>query len=266
MNYENHKSQITNHKSQIANKLRLRTGQGFTLIELSIVIVIIGLIVAGVVGGQALVEQAKLRSQISQLNKFEVAYHAFKLEYDAIPGDFNRASQYWGVLGGNGNRQLVTNMDQELGVNSESFLFFYHLTLAELVQEEFNNTNLLGSGYPELEISKGKGMTAGARQNGWLAGYQVSNDYNFKAGLNLQVGQPSESTRNWRNDSVGTSSPKNYYTIDKKIDDGIAMEGRFRSYRPPNSLFGNCLDGDNGDYLLSNDQPSCHAYYIIEGL
>ena len=66
--------------------------EGFTLIELSIVIVIIGLIVAGVVGGQTLVLQAKIRSQISDFNKYKIAYNTFQLEYNAIPGDFNQAS------------------------------------------------------------------------------------------------------------------------------------------------------------------------------
>ena len=61
------------------------------------VIVIIGLIVAGVVGGQALVKQAKLRAVISDYNKYKVAYHTFKLEYNAFPGDMGNASAYWGA-------------------------------------------------------------------------------------------------------------------------------------------------------------------------
>ena len=61
----------------ITNKLR--TEQGFTLIELSIVIVIIGLIVAGVVGGQALVNQSKVRSIITDYRQYQVALNAFKL-------------------------------------------------------------------------------------------------------------------------------------------------------------------------------------------
>ena len=71
---------------------------GFTLVELSIVIVIIGLIVGGVTAGQSLVEAAKMQSQISELRKYEVAFNIFKLEYDAIPGDFSQASDYWGGL------------------------------------------------------------------------------------------------------------------------------------------------------------------------
>ena len=51
--------------------------RGFTLIELSIVIVIIGLIVAGVVGGQSVIKQAKLKTIIQDVNKYTVANHMF---------------------------------------------------------------------------------------------------------------------------------------------------------------------------------------------
>lgn len=59
--------------------------QGFTLLELSIVIVIIGLIVAGISAGQSLVRQASLRSVISDVDKFRTAKNSFKLAYDANP-------------------------------------------------------------------------------------------------------------------------------------------------------------------------------------
>ena len=58
---------------------KLKASSGFTLIELSIVIVIIGLIVAGVVGGQVLVKQAKLKGVVSDVEKYRTALNAFKL-------------------------------------------------------------------------------------------------------------------------------------------------------------------------------------------
>ncbi len=47
--------------------IRSNLKMGFTLIELSIVIVIIGLIVAGIIGGQSLVRQAKVRPIITNI-------------------------------------------------------------------------------------------------------------------------------------------------------------------------------------------------------
>jgi prepilin-type N-terminal cleavage/methylation domain-containing protein len=83
---------------------------GFTLVELSVVIVIIGLIVAGVMGGQSLVKSSKINAQILDFNKFEVAYNAFKLEYDAIPGDMRNAGSSWaGATNGDGNGRITEN-------------------------------------------------------------------------------------------------------------------------------------------------------------
>lgn len=77
---------------------------GFTLVELSVVIVMIGLIISGVVGAQSLIKQSKLRNIISDYEAYKTAAHTFKLEYDALPGDLTRASSYGIGDNGNGDR------------------------------------------------------------------------------------------------------------------------------------------------------------------
>jgi len=68
------------------------TEQGFTLIELSIVLVIIGLIVGGVLVGQDLIHAAEVRATISQIEKYNVAVNTFRGKYNALPGDMNAAT------------------------------------------------------------------------------------------------------------------------------------------------------------------------------
>src|SRR5579884_1113289 len=60
---------------------------GFTLIELSIVLVIIGLITGGILTGRDLIDAAAQRAQISQIQKYNVALRTFQGKYGGFPGD-----------------------------------------------------------------------------------------------------------------------------------------------------------------------------------
>lgn len=65
--------------------------QGFTLIEMSVVLVIIGLIVGGVLAGRSLIEQACERAQITQIERYRTATNTFYGKYNALPGDLTKA-------------------------------------------------------------------------------------------------------------------------------------------------------------------------------
>src|SRR3954471_15989161 len=67
---------------------------GFTLIELSIVLVIIGLVVGGVLVGQDLIKAAQIRSAVSKIEKYNTAVHTFRTKYNALPGDIPNAASY----------------------------------------------------------------------------------------------------------------------------------------------------------------------------
>jgi prepilin-type N-terminal cleavage/methylation domain-containing protein len=66
--------------------------RGFTLIELSIVLVIIGLLVGGVLVGQDLIRSAAVRATVRQIEKYNQSVNAFRGKYNAIPGDMNAAT------------------------------------------------------------------------------------------------------------------------------------------------------------------------------
>jgi len=81
---------------------------GFTLIELSIVLVIIGLIVGGILVGQDLIKAAEVRAQISQIEKYNSAVNTFRAKFQAIPGDMaiSTANQFGFTIGGGCNGSL----------------------------------------------------------------------------------------------------------------------------------------------------------------
>jgi prepilin-type N-terminal cleavage/methylation domain-containing protein len=67
----------------------MRRNRGFTLIEISIVIVIIGLLIAGVIQGKSLIQSAKVSNAITLAQDISVAVNAFKQQYHMLPGDMS---------------------------------------------------------------------------------------------------------------------------------------------------------------------------------
>ena len=65
--------------------------EGFTLVELAIVMIIIGLLIGGVLKGQQLIENAKVTATISQIKGFQAALNSFRDTYSAMPGDMRNA-------------------------------------------------------------------------------------------------------------------------------------------------------------------------------
>ncbi len=67
------------------------TQKGFTLIEIAIVLVIIGLLLGGVVKGQEMISSSRARSVISQQDGIKAAFFGFQDRYRALPGDYGAA-------------------------------------------------------------------------------------------------------------------------------------------------------------------------------
>mgnify|MGYP000373149386 CR=1 FL=1 len=70
---------------------------GFTLIELSVVLVIVGLLIGGLLSGQTLIRAAEIRSIATQFTVFNTSAQNFRMKYKAIPGDMTNATTYWGA-------------------------------------------------------------------------------------------------------------------------------------------------------------------------
>jgi prepilin-type N-terminal cleavage/methylation domain-containing protein len=97
---------IWRKEMRACNSLKSRKSQkGFTLVELSIVLVIIGLIVASVLTGQDLVAAATVRSLVQQKDTYDTAVFSFRAKYNALPGD--GATPSLAACSGNGDGKLA---------------------------------------------------------------------------------------------------------------------------------------------------------------
>jgi prepilin-type N-terminal cleavage/methylation domain-containing protein len=80
--------------------------QGFTLVEIAIVLVIIGLLLGGVLKGQEMIKSAKVKAQTQQVDGISAAFNTYQDKYGALPGDDANAASNTGVAGltaGSGN-------------------------------------------------------------------------------------------------------------------------------------------------------------------
>ncbi|CAG0999639.1 hypothetical protein MTYP_02782 [Methylophilaceae bacterium] len=112
---------------------------GFTLIELAIVLVIIGLLLGGVLKGQELINSAKVKNFATDFRNIPVYLYGYQDKYKAIPGDDTQAQAHTGdatinnaptTTGGNG--QLDGRWNDAVAATSETALFWQHVRAAGL--------------------------------------------------------------------------------------------------------------------------------------
>src|SRR6202171_437047 len=73
----------------------MRKTQGFTLVEIAIVLVIIGLLLGGILKGQEMITQAKIKNSVADFSGISAAYHGYQDRYSASPGDDTNAPGRW---------------------------------------------------------------------------------------------------------------------------------------------------------------------------
>ncbi len=76
---------------------RVRATHAFSLVELSIVLVILGLLVGGILAGQSLIRASELRTVSADVSRYNQAMLAFKDKYFALAGDITNATAFWGT-------------------------------------------------------------------------------------------------------------------------------------------------------------------------
>src|SRR3954463_9260347 len=81
----------------------MKRNQGFTLVEIAIVLVIIGLLLGGILKGQEMITQAKIKNVIADMSGVSAAMYGYQDRYKALPGDDAKADRWAGAPAGNGN-------------------------------------------------------------------------------------------------------------------------------------------------------------------
>jgi prepilin-type N-terminal cleavage/methylation domain-containing protein len=160
---------------------------GFTLVEIAIVLVIIGLLLGGILKGQEMITQAKIKNIINDFNGITAAINSYQDRYRALPGDDLNAAGRWlnpQAISGDGNGQLCTgpcanppatpniynNTVATTVAAPEVNLFWWHLRLAGFV----GGSTAAGAGSSASPPSNAANGIMGV-QTGGPAGFFTSN-------------------------------------------------------------------------------------------
>lgn len=232
----------------------------FSLIELSIVLIIIGLLVAGITGGASLIKSATLRAVMTEARNYNTAVNSFYVAYNAYPGDYGTdfaSGIATGFKGDNDGKIEFTNntsgtdtRQKYEGYGAIAMLSYSKMITNEIGATAYPSTNFSASTVPAgvagttIPQSKVKG-------SGWIFDYFSSKD-----GLDAAVTKVGNSD-SWTDTTYGDSqnvviltssvpannitslqksttkgslSPEDAKSVDLKLDDGMPNSGKVRTF------------------------------------
>lgn len=253
----------------------VRNGKhGFSLVELSIVLVILGLLTGGILLGKNLVRAAELRSINTQFGSYITAINLFKETYSALPGDMKNATSYWGIAAGTGSDatcQSFASTGKETcngdgngqidnGAN-EMFRFWQHLANAGLIEGSYTGTRGTISAYHHVSgtnspRSKFSSATWGTRYYHTTAAGSI---FNIIHDSHMSFG--GLDGNGWPHAPAITI--EEVWNLDSKFDDGKPAQGAFSS-----GIWSGCTNAANrdavtADYNLSTPNSLlCSVYYM----
>lgn len=274
-------------------RLQLRpNNRAFSLVELSIVLVILGLLVGGVLSGQALIRAAELRKTMNYVNETRTAWMTFKDKYFALPGDMPNATTFWGrsnvatdwhnsgtcptqpgtvsatgTCNGNGNGYMTYST-----AGLEQWAVWEHLKLAGLIGYAVNDQIAYTTKPPGLR----KGTVGAIINNDCCGGGFLPFMSHFGTALPDSVPARGIGIRlatygSPFNDVIGgIISPEEMWRMDTKMDDGLPGSGLTYGFNGTNGTAGvwytTCLNASGSSYVYNVSETSsvCQGLFALE--
>lgn len=266
-------------------QLPLTTKRAFSLVELSIVLVILGLLVGGVLAGQSLIRAAELRAVTTEYSRYSTAVQSFRDKYFALPGDMQNATAFWGAANtagtggqcadrsanaGTGTQTCNGDGNGDVGLNSSSpnvrgefVRFWQHLANAGLIEGNYTGVfgtsanSVTGENIPASKLNRG-GWNAFRNRNPGETAYDNSG---ITYGNVLMLGR-----QNVFEAVEAVMKPEEAWNIDTKMDDGKPRRGKVingsLTSNGVNCLTPASLTDLNAEYALNVSTIFCAPMFI----
>ena len=209
----------------------MKKQQGFTLVEIALVLVVIGLILGGLLKGQALIDNARARSMATQIDNVSAAWYGFIDRYRALPGDFEAADTRIaaGMGTGDGNGRINTK--------AEAAQVWQHLSTAGFVAGNYD-----GDG-STVGLSDTTCANTTCPQNPYGGFMKIANSDSGSGPLQLITGENIPS--------------RILMQLDTKLDDGNADSGRFQVFSDTGNT---CANG--AAWVVDDTGSSCSGVWL----
>lgn len=237
-----------------------RSQAGFTLVELAIVMIIIGLLIGGILKGQELIQNAQVTATASQVKAIEAALNTFTDSYNAMPGDMlapnTRLPNCTAVActtPGDGNGRIGETPAAGAAAGTEATRFWTQMASVDLLGgiDPSSTAIAWGGSLPGADI--GGGFTIGyAAAAAGLAGSGGT----FSSGHYLSMRQ-TPATGVAASNANANLQPTQAARIDRKLDDGASNAGSVRA-----AGAGACYNA--AAYQEQNASTECQLYVRIK--
>lgn len=261
----------------------IRSQSAFSLVELSIVLVILGLLVGGVLSGQSLIRAAEWRNLSAQMSNYRTATYTFRDKYFALPGDMNNAVAFWGAqagsptavgldatcsavttaatgtatCNGNGDGKMGSTITAEAAEQRhERYRAWHHLQNAGLIEGGFSGVFDVGVYSPLTKMDSSARVSVLFMQPSTSTTYFTTNVGNM-----YHVGRYASGSS-----TLGAfATPTEVWNIDTKLDDGKPDTGIVLSMRSTSTITPGCvvLNGSISEYNLVDSGKICSMIVLI---
>ncbi len=262
---------------------------GFTILEIAIVFIIVGLIVGGIVQGMSMIRQSEMQRLITDISDLTNATSQFVDKYGSMPGDMPNATTVWGradggadvtqncanpdtdinpsdplaTCNGNGNNRIA---DYDLPVanrNSEAYRFWQHLSNAGLITGKYTGIGGTEFASPWKNAIPGENVMGSAISGlgFFIREKQLGQECNAGSGWTgldttiyknfMHIGGITPNSYPWKK----IFTPEEVNSVDLKIDDGKPGLGNIVVICPINCA--TSTDTETAEYANATDDKKC---------